>query len=327
MPKPSWLQDLERDGFVVVPQVVLKDVCDDFVESGWAWLESFPHGFQRDARSTWNENCLPFGQKGGLYNRCSVNHEAFVWKIRTYPGIIKVFEQIWDTEDLVVSLDGVNITLPISKESGRTDIEPTEPWPDIDQDPRKADRFELYQGIANFSPCGPQDGGLCVLKGSHLLHTRNFEQIGGFREKQDLGVGKNGYDFTNEDADWYKSQGCEEIKVCANAGDLIVWDSRTIHWNASPAGDQTRFVSYVCYAPRSFLSEAGLARKFEIFQSRKGTTHWPHENVVPADRPNYFNAIPRRPDGSVDPANRTRPFQEPEETALVMRLVGARGLV
>lgn len=41
------------------------------------------------------------------------------------PGIIKVFEQVWGTDDLIVSFDGINVTLPINAETGRTDIEPT----------------------------------------------------------------------------------------------------------------------------------------------------------------------------------------------------------
>lgn len=72
------------------------------------------------------------------------------------------------------------------------------------------------------------------------------------------------------------------------------------------------------------MPEELLKEKYEIFHARKGTTHWPHNNTVPADRPGYRMAIPRRPDGSVDPANRTRPFKEPEETPEVLRLVGVR---
>lgn len=47
------------------------------------------------------------------------------------------------------------------------------------------------------------------------------------------------------------------------------------------------------------------------------------QNVVPVDRGDS-NAVPRRPDGSPDQANRTRPFLEPEETPTVLRLVGVR---
>ncbi|KAK1070466.1 hypothetical protein LTR12_008729 [Friedmanniomyces endolithicus] len=143
MTKPQWLLELEENGYVVVPNVIPQASCDQFVESSLHWLESFPHGFKRDDRSTWDEEHLPSGHKGGLYNRYSVNHEAFVWKIRTEPGIIKVFEQIWGTEDLITSFDGLNVSLPVNPKTGRTDISETAPWPHIDQNPRKVDRFEL----------------------------------------------------------------------------------------------------------------------------------------------------------------------------------------
>ncbi|TKA37094.1 hypothetical protein B0A54_11955 [Friedmanniomyces endolithicus] len=132
------------------------------------------------------------------------------------------------------------------------------------------------------SPNGPSDGGLVVLAGSHKHHKQHFDQIGGFRPEQDQGAEENGYDYTAQDVAFYHAQGCKEVKICAKAGDLILWDSRTIHWNASPVGEQIRFIS-------------------------------------------YHDALPCRPNGSVDPANRLRPFTEPEETPTVMRLVGVRG--
>lgn len=91
----------------------------------------------------------------------------------------------------------------------------------MDQNPRRCDRFELYQGIANLAPNGPDDGGLCVLKGSHLLHEAHFEAIGGFRAEQDGGEKENMYRYQPDDAQWYKDHGCEEVKICAGAGDLI----------------------------------------------------------------------------------------------------------
>ena len=95
------MQDLERDGYVVIPDVIPQKSCDEFVESGWKWLEAFPNGFKRDDKSTWTAEHLPFGHDRyalglsfdwqwlvddayrGLYNRYSVNHEDFVWRIRT----------------------------------------------------------------------------------------------------------------------------------------------------------------------------------------------------------------------------------------------------
>lgn len=98
---------------------------------------------------------------------------------------------------------------------------------DIDQDPRKVDRHELYQGIAQLGPCGPNDGGLVVLSRSHLLHEDYFKSIGGFKPEQDMGVGNNNYKFFADgqfgetQLDWYKERGCKTVKVEANEGDFI----------------------------------------------------------------------------------------------------------
>ncbi|CZT15192.1 uncharacterized protein RCC_01073 [Ramularia collo-cygni] len=321
-PKPQFLIDLERDGYVVVPKVIPPKSCDDFIASAWSWLESFPHGFKRNDISTWTADHLPYGQDRGLYNRYSVNHEDFVWKIRTEPGILATFAAVWGTEDLIASFDGMNVSLPVNPKSGRTDVEATSPWPHIDQNPRTIERLELYQGIANLAKNGPDDGGLVVLKGSHLLHKQHFEEIGGFREGADAGIGENGYNFEKGDDKWYRDRGCEEVKVCAEAGDLILWDSRTIHWNAAPTGEHTRFATYVCYCPKSWMSEPELEKKKEIFKARKGTTHWPNMNIVPADKEGYFYATPRRPDDSADVADRDRPFHEPAVTPAVLKLAG-----
>lgn len=87
-------------------------------------------------------------------------------------------------------------------------------------------------------------------------------------------------------------------------------------------GKQTRFATYVCYAPRRYLDAAGLEKKREVFEARKGTTHWPHMNVVPQDRKNYAFALATRPDGTRDPMDRDRPFDDVKPTPEVLRLVG-----
>jgi len=91
----------------------------------------------------------------------------------------------------------------------------------MDQAPRFVNTLQLCQGIANLSPSGPLDGGLVVLRGSHKLHEDHFDSIGGFDTSADQGEAFEGYKYSMEDVGWYLKHGCEEIKVCANAGDLI----------------------------------------------------------------------------------------------------------
>jgi hypothetical protein len=81
---------------------------------------------------------------GGLYNRYAVNHEDFVWKIRrsvarytwdesadheSQPGIVRIFQELWGTDDLIASFDGMNASLPINEKTGRTDLTITKAWP------------------------------------------------------------------------------------------------------------------------------------------------------------------------------------------------------
>lgn len=54
------------------------------------------------------------------------------------PGIIKVFQELWGTEELIASFDGMNASLPINEKTGRIDQEITKAWPRAWNDPSLA---------------------------------------------------------------------------------------------------------------------------------------------------------------------------------------------
>ena len=101
--------------------------------------------------------------------------------------------------------------------------------------------------------------------------------------------------------------------LCAKAGDLIVWDSRTIHCNTDAldigtsdvsangmctdaAGskndaepklhnlDRTweliRMVAYVCMMPASLTSDVVVDQRWHAFENNLGSSHWT-DRVVP----------------------------------------------
>lgn len=103
----------------------------------------------------------------------AISHESFTWAVRQEPGVVQAFEKVYDTEDLIVSFDSVNIGFP-----NRKDVKPNSPWPHQDQDPEKPG-FRCLQGLVNLLPNGPKDGGLIVCKGAHLLSEEfhaNFKE-------------------------------------------------------------------------------------------------------------------------------------------------------
>lgn len=69
-------------------------------------------GFKRNDISTVLEKNLPVMNEKGMIFGYGINHEATNWNIRQEPGLIAAFEKLHDTQDLLVSFDGMNIQWP-----------------------------------------------------------------------------------------------------------------------------------------------------------------------------------------------------------------------
>ncbi|GAA5869113.1 hypothetical protein JCM8547_008700 [Rhodosporidiobolus lusitaniae] len=314
---PSWKRDLEENGWAVVKGAVPAERAAGYAEAAERWATQF--GWKKEDRSTWRTECLPVGD-AGLVNLYGSSHEKWVWEARLEPEVAETFEELWGEKELIVSFDAINFSVPVGPHA-RTDIEPTKPWPHIDQQPAPEDRpalqFELAQGLLAMTPSGPNDGGLVVLSKSHKLVKRFFDETG-VKQEQDWGH-RNYYTFTPEDIKWFQQQpGVEEIKVETQPGDLILWDSRTIHWNRTPTAEQVRVVVYVCMCPKRMANKEVLEKRKECFEKRLATTHWPAPFVVvPLDE----YGPPMR-DGKPCPFDRDRPIEQPEVTKRMLQLVG-----
>ncbi|GMK59661.1 hypothetical protein CspeluHIS016_0802670 [Cutaneotrichosporon spelunceum] len=267
--------ELTSKGYTVVPGVISKEKAQHYVDEMYKWLESFGMGFKGDDRSTWRIANVPEFDKGGLYHRYGVSHEQFAWDIRSEPGVIDAFAKLWGTDELGVSYDSVNISLPISSELG---IAATKPWPHVDQSPTRCFKH-CVQGIVNLYPNGPLDGGLMVLEGSTSL----FEEY--FRTHEHL-MPEEGWPTVNwwmheaAHLDWFYARGCTWKKVEAGPGDLILWDSRTIHYGDVARGTEPRVATYVCYKPVKDMRPEMLQVKRECFDKYWGTTHDPLDFLV-----------------------------------------------
>jgi hypothetical protein len=195
-------------------------------------------GYDRNDPSTIHKDHLPDINEKGMCLGYAISHESFTWAVRQEPGVIDAFEKVYDTEDLIVSFDSVNIGFP-----NRTDVKPNTPWPHQDQDPEKPG-FRCLQGLVNLLPNGPEDGGLIVCKGAHLL-SEEFHEV--FKDEERiwswyvspllylLGAlvlivivrTKEWYGFTDAGLAWLKEKGCEWIKLTAEPGDLLLCKSIT----------------------------------------------------------------------------------------------------
>jgi hypothetical protein len=257
--------------------------------------------------------------RGGLINRYGVGHEQFVWDIRGEPGVVDAFSKIWGTSELLVSFDAINLSLPYPKE----ELEENNrggAWPHVDQSPLR--RFKhCVQGIVNLANNGPDDGGLMVLEGSLPLYNEFFET----HDPPANGWSwKDNYVHTKEQVQWFLDRGCKWVKVEAEPGDLILWDSRCIHYGAAARGNRPRLATCtyrimvlkidVCYKPAKDCQPEMLAAREVALKQYLNTTH----------DPILFRLTGAKLGGKLTPDERLEPRQAPKLTPRMEQLAGVK---
>ncbi|KAL4924823.1 uncharacterized protein BDV17DRAFT_284403 [Aspergillus undulatus] len=310
----DWRDEFHKNGCVVLKNVISPEKAKYYCDKQIQWLKNFDLGFDENDESTWTAEHLPVSFKGGMYFAYGSTHEKMAWEARSEPAVIEIFEKLWETKELLCSFDGLNISLPRRKDLNRS------PWPHCDQNPNRKG-MQAVQGLLNFAPNGPQDGGLMLMKGSAKLFDEFFAQKRDAYDHEDAPPPELKYMdlflFHQKDLKWFEDRGCELVKINMEPGDFVLWDSRTMHYACLPEGEQIRHVQYICMTPRRFATEKALELKRQCFENYLGTTHWPHCNIRPAAEK------PMR-DGEVCPKYRSEPFEKPELTDTVLKLAGVK---
>eukprot|EP01119_Soliformovum_irregulare_P013448 TRINITY_DN3574_c1_g2_i1.p1 TRINITY_DN3574_c1_g2~~TRINITY_DN3574_c1_g2_i1.p1 ORF type:complete len:242 (+),score=67.02 TRINITY_DN3574_c1_g2_i1:111-836(+) len=208
---PQWLTHFKEKGWAIVPGVIPEQRCEEYESRFWDWIEHWKSGIDRNDPETWEKAKWP-ASVHGIFQHYGIGHQQFLWDARCEPAIIDIFSTIWDTKELLVSFDGANLSRPSTFKVNE------KPWPHVDQTPDQ-DGFQCVQGFLNLKKCGPQDGGLTIHEGSH----RQFRSF--FKEKKDAQNIKKWYRHTCDDMKFFEK--CPPIKIDCDAGDFVIWDSRT----------------------------------------------------------------------------------------------------
>lgn len=288
----SYLRDLEEQGYCVIPEVLstseakalYQRVWHEFIEKAWPRC-------RMDDRSNWEEE-FPIHEKYGIFKGPSGQIQV-MWDLRQDPRIVDVFAKVWNTNDLVVSMDGISLMCPPEIRKGRFD-----PWPHVDQSlPKEQKSGEnkncppfgfisesslksnpyTIQGQFLFEDSFDGDGGFYCIPKSHL----KFEEFAPhLKEEPNI----ESWTFNNKfllDFFTYakdESGNAYAMKhITAPRGSLILWDSRTVHWNQYPSENRSliesprvRMVGYLLYLPKTRLTDEARMLRKEAF--KKGIT-------------------------------------------------------
>lgn len=126
----DWRDEFHQKGCVLIKNVISKERAQYYVDKQVQWLQNFDLGYDPNDKTTWTAEHLPVSFKGGMYYAYAAPHEKYAWEARTEPGVVDIFEKLWETKELICSFDGVNIFPP------RKDLNWT-PWPHCDQNPKR----------------------------------------------------------------------------------------------------------------------------------------------------------------------------------------------
>ena len=136
------------------------------------------------------------------------------------------------------------------------------------------------QGLVNLADCGPDDGGLVVIPGSHKEHA-GFFATHARRES----IEGDWYLFTEAERRAFASRA---HKVCAKAGDVLLFDSRTFHCNTVPTRRAAlRACAYVCQLPARRVPYRVRAKRLGALLAGRVSSHHPGEGFK------LFASLPR----------------------------------
>lgn len=283
----DWLTHLHTHGWAVTP---VPDWEPEFTQTFLTWFESCSPNFNRNDRSTWKKENMPTMLHGILKHY--FGHTELQWRIRELCA--PIFARIWGCtpEDLLCSYDGGCFLPSIPKEALKNTS--FKQWIHCDQN-RSMREFSCVQGIVNFQENGPEDGGLVLVEGSHKIFSEYMDR------------------HPSEGITWGPSDMNDPllstlplIKICAPAGSIILFDSRTFHCNVHPWGSvikedgtpRFRMCTYVSMQPRIGATPKELTKRINLYERGRMTSHWcygPWFKETP-EHPHLYGGVNVRPE-------------------------------
>mmetsp|Transcript_12203 Transcript_12203/g.14740 ORF Transcript_12203/g.14740 Transcript_12203/m.14740 type:complete len:436 (+) Transcript_12203:103-1410(+) len=275
---PELLSFLDTNGYVVVNLETTPSTIKKLKNLLWNYLEENFVGWKQDSPETWINDKVPniWAPDKGIIFGAGIGHSEFLWEIRTLPGVKEAFSMIWGDDNLITSFDGANIFRPWDVGGGSRDSKfhhkTCGGWWHVDQGKGKTGQRHAVQGLVSLYGANASTGGLCVMPQSQSRHDEVVQDAMSSRDYVSVQNYLPGYSTMRRKL------------VCCEPGDLILWDSRTIHCN-TPAthvkephnpNELLRAVAYVCMTPRQMASDQVLEMRRTAYNYRVTTSHWPH---------------------------------------------------
>jgi ectoine hydroxylase-related dioxygenase (phytanoyl-CoA dioxygenase family) len=244
----------DENGYVVIHNAVPQENLDGMVDVVWEFLD-----MDRNNREDWykyqpytRENKTSMIAASGMVE--IYQHQA-LWNNRQHPKIHQAFSEIWDREDLWVSLDRANMKPPAREDKPAWNNKGMIHW---DLDTTKDPIPFGVQGVLYLTDTAEDQGGFQCVPGFHKLFP-----------------------------EWLKTQPADrnprqpdladlEIKsIPGKAGDLLIWHRLLAHGNGHNRSDKPRLAQYITMSPAHFDNEEARMERVSAWQECRPAPRWP----------------------------------------------------
>lgn len=249
-----WKAHLDTEGFVVIEKILDLGECRTALgifQKEWARVSP---NFKWNDKTTWTtDNCpMVWGKSSAMFN--GFGQSMFMWYLRSLPQVKKPFSELFETEDLAVSLDGFSVFLSPKQKSPK--------W--LHQDQRSQDSRLSVQGLVNIFGVKNTSAGFVCVPRSHTLHVPP--------------PSKTDWVMLDGNSPWYD----KAVKLIVPPRCLVLWHSKLLHTNTgmtSIRGEQNnvhlnRLSAYITFAPKSRQTPEIMERRKAAYKAGLSCSHW-----------------------------------------------------
>lgn len=249
----SWKEYLDKYGYVVIQNILSPN---ELVHAKNLFIQDIhevsPNLNFEDSSSLTIENtpCM-FGKGMAVFNgfgQCNA-----MWNLRLNKNILEIFQSLYNTKDLAVSLDGFSLFVSSEQKS--------KPWLHIDQNP--VNKFSSIQGAFNILPVTEKSSGFIVIPESHKSYHPNVDHT------------KDWIICSDQVSLMEKA-----IKLLIPENCLVLWNSKVIHANVGMADKRKqldRITAFLTYQPKTVRTEKILNQRIQAYYKKQSTSHWIHK--------------------------------------------------
>jgi hypothetical protein len=235
----DWKAALKYNGYVVIKDILTEEEQSEYFDLFKKDWTTVSPKFNFTDTNTWKKDNCPIMQKTGFTYASGLSQCDFMWSLRTNPNIRGIYENLYDTNELVTSFDGFSVFLSDKQDPGY--------WLHIDQNRENPLIDEQsIQGAYNFFSVGEKDAGFVVVPNSHDTYDPPKGTV--YPHQQFIQV-----DSTDPHIDF-------AVKLIIPKNCFILWNSFTIHGSEGMAPnlykkELNRLTSYITYFPKYLRSD------------------------------------------------------------------------